>query len=112
MPRFLALYTGDPVTKTTSTPPDADTIARGQRAWGEWMAKHAGQVVDVGGPPGATKEVTARGISDISNTIAAYVIVDAEDHEAAAKMFLDHPHFTIFPGRGVEVMPLLPIPVT
>ena len=43
MPRFLALYTGDPVTKTTSTPPDADTIARGQRAWGEWMAKHAGQ---------------------------------------------------------------------
>jgi hypothetical protein len=25
-------------------------------------------------------------------------------------MFVGHPHFTIFPGDGVEVMEVLPIP--
>jgi len=25
-------------------------------------------------------------------------------------MFIDHPHFRIFPGLGVEVMPCLPVP--
>jgi hypothetical protein len=25
-------------------------------------------------------------------------------------MFEDHPHFSIFPGESVEIMPVLPIP--
>jgi hypothetical protein len=41
---------------------------------------------------------------------AAYTIVRAESQEAAVKMFLGHPHFTIFPGDGVEIMECLPIP--
>jgi len=28
-------------------------------------------------------------------------------HEAAAKLFQSHPHFTIFPGDAVEVMECL-----
>ena len=36
--------------------------------------------------------------------------VRADSHEAAAKLFENHPHFTIFPGESVEVMPVLPIP--
>jgi hypothetical protein len=31
-------------------------------------------------------------------------------HEAAAKLFENHPHFVIFPGESVEIMPVLPIP--
>ena len=42
--------------------------------------------------------------------VAAFVIVRAESHEAAAKLFQQHPHFTIFPGEAVEIMPILPIP--
>ena len=42
--------------------------------------------------------------------MAAFSIVQAESHEAAAKLFLNHPHFTIFPGDGVEIMECLPIP--
>ena len=38
------------------------------------------------------------------------MVVRAESHEAAAKLFENHPHFTIFPGEGVEIMPVLPIP--
>lgn len=40
----------------------------------------------------------------------AYMVVRADSHEAAAKLFERHPHFTIFPGESVEIMPVLPIP--
>lgn len=33
----------------------------------------------------------------------------AAKHEAAAKPFEKHPHFTISPGDSVEIMPALPI---
>ena len=70
----------------------------------------ASRVVETGGPLGKTKKVSSAGIADISNNLVGYVVVEADDHEAAARMFEGHPHFTIFPGDGVEVMPLLPIP--
>jgi hypothetical protein len=84
--------------------------ASGMRAWGEWMQTHAGAIVDQGGPLGKTKRAAAEGISDIKNNMAGYVIVQAESHEAAARMFANHPHFMIFPGDSVEIMECLPIP--
>jgi len=36
--------------------------------------------------------------------------VKADSHDAAAKLFEKHPHFTIFPGDSVEIMEILPIP--
>lgn len=107
MAKFLAVYTG---TAGARPNPDEATIAKGMQAWTDWMARHADHIVDTGGPVGKTKKVSSGGISDIQNNIAAYVIVEAADHEAAARMFEGHPHFSIFPGDGVEVMPLLPIP--
>jgi hypothetical protein len=106
MAKFMAVFTGKP----GASPPDADTIARGMQAWGAWMASHAGEITDTGGPLGATKKVSTAGITDVHNHMAAYVMVEAADHEAAARMFEGHPHFSIFPGDGVEVMPVLPIP--
>lgn len=106
MAKFMALYTG----QAGATRPDEATIARGSQAWGEWMARHSDRIVEAGGPLGKTKRVTTAGVTDVRNNIAAYVIVDAEDHEAAARMFENHPHFSIFPGDGVEIMPCLPIP--
>jgi hypothetical protein len=66
----------------------------------------------MGGPLGKTKKITERGIENVSNAMGAFVVVRAESHEAAAKLFDEHPHFTIFPGEAVEVMPVLPIPGT
>jgi hypothetical protein len=40
----------------------------------------------------------------------SYTVVRADSHEAAAKLFENHPHFTIFPGESVEIMPVLPMP--
>lgn len=107
MAKFMAIYTGQP---GAGAPPDEATIARGMQAWTAWMDRHAAQIVDAGGPLGATKRVTANGVADISNNVAAYIIVEAADHAAAARMFENHPHFSIFPGDGVEIMPCLPIP--
>jgi phosphoketolase len=106
MAKFMAIYTGQP----GATPPDAATVAKGGQAWGEWMARNAGRIVESGGPLGKTKKVSSAGIADTRNNIAAYVIVEADDHEAAARLFEGHPHFAIFPGDGVEVMPVMPIP--
>ncbi|MDQ0466126.1 hypothetical protein QO010_003919 [Caulobacter ginsengisoli] len=109
MKKFLALYTGS-ISDTQRAAPDEAMIAKGMAAWGAWMAEHAGAVVDSGGPLGKTKKASRDGISDIRNNAAGYVVVQAESHEAAVKMFEGHPHFTIFPGEGVEVMEVLPIP--
>lgn len=78
-------------------------------AWNAWAEKHAQAIVS-GGPLGKTKRISERGIEDISNEIGAFTVVRADSHEAAAKLFENHPHFTLFPGDAVEIMPVLPIP--
>ena len=75
-----------------------------------WVEKHQAAIAGMGGPFGKTKGVSAQGIEDVSNELGAFTVVRAESHEAAAKLFENHPHFTIFPGESVEVMPVLPIP--
>ena len=70
-------------------------------------AEHANAIGDQGTPIGKTKRIHRTGISNIKNAITGYVIVEAESHERAAKLFENHPHFTIFPGDAVEVMECL-----
>ena len=41
---------------------------------------------------------------DSKNDVTGYVVVRAESHEAAARLFEGHPHFTLFPGDSVEIM--------
>jgi hypothetical protein len=82
----------------------------GIAAWKAWVEKHHASLVEMGGPLGKTKRVGSGGIADISNDLGAFTVVRAESHEAAARMFENHPHFTIFPGEAVEIMPVMPIP--
>ena len=116
MKNFLAVYTGSAVSREKSNWDAMDATKRkereaaGMKGWGDWMAKYQSVVVTAGGPLGKTKRVSSQGISDIKNAMAGYVVVKAESHEAAAKMFVNHPHFAIFPGEAVEIMEVLPIP--
>ncbi len=82
----------------------------GMAAWKAWVDKHHAVIVEMGGPLGKTKKINERGIEDTSNEMGAFTVVRAESHEAAAKLFEKHPHFSIFPGDAVEIMPVLPIP--
>lgn len=108
MARFMAVYTGIP--DPNRPVPDGDVLAKGMAAWRAWAERYADRIVDGGGPLGKTKRVDAGGVADVSNNLAAYVVVEAESHEAAARMFENHPHFSIFPGDGVDIMPCLPVP--
>jgi hypothetical protein len=93
--------------------PEAERRAReqqGMAAWKAWAEKHEAAIVAMGGPLGKTKRVDSNGIADIANEMAAFTVVRAGSHEAAAKIFENHPHFTIFPGERVEIMPVLQIP--
>jgi hypothetical protein len=72
-----------------------------------WDEKHQEFIVYDGGPLGPTKRTSQDGVSDVVNELTVFVVVRAPSHEAAAKMFEGHPHFTIFPCDAVDVMPLL-----
>ncbi len=82
----------------------------GVAAWHAWAEKHKADIVTMGGPLGKTKKVSPDGVEDISNALGAFTVVRAASPEEAAKMFENHPHFAIFPGDSVEVMPVLSIP--
>jgi hypothetical protein len=113
---FLAVFLGSktsPRMKAWIALPEAERREKereGVAAWKMWMEKHHAAVVGAGGPLGKTKKITERGIDDVSNEMGAFTVVRAESHEASAKLFEKHPHFTIFPGESVEIMPVLPIP--
>ena len=92
---------------------DAEREAKAQQgmaAWHAWVDKHKDAIAAMGGPLGKTKRVDASGITDISNELGGFTVVRAASHEDAAKMFEGHPHFAIFPGERVEIMPVLPVP--
>ncbi|AWV04171.1 hypothetical protein DM992_28525 [Burkholderia sp. JP2-270] len=82
----------------------------GIAAWKAWVERHRDAVVELGGPLGKTKTVDAGGVKDTANGMGAFSVVRAASHDAAAAMFEGHPHFTIFPGEKIDVMPVLPIP--
>jgi hypothetical protein len=116
MKKFLAIYLGSAAAMEKSGWSTMDEAKRkkleasGMKAWGDWMSTHQAAIVEAGGPLGKTKRAATQGIADTKNSMAGYVLVQAESHEAAAKMFERHPHFTIFPGDSVEIMEVLPIP--
>jgi hypothetical protein len=116
MKNFLAIYIGTEAALERSQWTRMDEqkrqarSAQGFKAWMDWGETHSDAIVDQGAPLGKTKRAAPDGISDIKNVMAGYVIVRAESHEAAAKLFENHPHFTIFPGDSVEIMECLPLP--
>ncbi len=115
---FLALFLGSktsPRMTAWKSLSEAERHAKEQEgiaAWKAWAQKHQAAIVAMGGPLGKTKKVSPAGIEDVGNDIGGYTVVRADSHAAAAQLFEKHPHFTIFPGDSVEIMPVLPVPGT
>ena len=116
MKKFLAIYTGTEAALARKKWDELDEKKRqelvdaGMKAWMDWGTRNAAAIVDQGAPLGKTKRASPEGIANIKNHMTGYVIVQAESHEAAAKLFEKHAHFTIFPGESVEIMECLPLP--
>jgi hypothetical protein len=116
MKKFLAVYVGSPESAAykewVAMPADKrkERERSGMDAWMGWVKTHEASIVVEGGPLGKTKRTDKSGVSDATNMLCGYVVVEAGSHEAAARLFENHPHFSIFPGTSVEIMECLPIP--
>lgn len=116
MKKFLAIYIGTEAALEKAQWNQMEEAKRkareqqGMKAWMEWGVTHAAAILDQGSPLGKTKRASPEGVADIKNVMVGYVLVQAESHADAAKLFEDHPHFTIFPGDSVEIMECLPMP--
>ncbi len=116
MKKFLAVYVGtmdDEKFKAYMAMPEDDrkkTEAAGMDAWGKWAQTYKDSILDNGGPLGKTLRADMGGVSESRNALSGYCVVTAENHEQAAKMFENHPHFSIFPGTSIEIMPVLDMP--
>ena len=112
MKKFMVLYMADAAEfekmMKNSTP---ETQKKGMEAWMHWMNTHKGSMVDGGAPLGKTKRVDAKGAKDAKNGIGGYSIIQAETHDAAAKIFgKDHPHLQMMPGAWVDIVEIMPMP--
>jgi hypothetical protein len=113
---YLAVFTGNktsPRWRAWYAMSDAErdaTDVKGLAALKAWDEKHRDSIVYEGGPLGPTKRTSPDGVADVVNGLTVFVVVRAPSHEAAAKLFEGHPHFTIFPCDSVDVMPLLAPP--
>ncbi len=114
MKEFMAIYLGTPEKMGAWNSLDEQTRREreraGMEAWARWGEQNHAAIISHGAPLGKTKKIDPSGVSDVRNAMAAYTIVRAESHEAAAHLFEGHPHFSIFPGTSVEVMECLPLP--
>ena len=116
MKKFLAIYIGTDASLEKSAwnsltdSQRAEREAKGMQEWMSWGRAHEALIVDQGNPLGKTKRASPEGVTDIKNVMTGYVIVRAESHEAAARLFENHPHFTVFPGDSVEIMECMPLP--
>jgi hypothetical protein len=110
---YLAVFTSNkssPKWRAWYAMTDAEQKAKdevGLAALAAWDEQHKDSIVYEGGPLGPTKRTSETGVADAVNELTVFVVVRAPSHEAAAKLFEGHPHFTIFPCDSVDVMPLL-----
>jgi hypothetical protein len=111
MPRFVAVYTMKPEERAAfrarpkSEQEAIDKI--GLKAWEEWGKRNAAAIVATDVMVGRSRRITKSGIADAQNQIAGFLIVEAADIAAAVGLFQDHPHITVFPGDGIDVMPVV-----
>jgi hypothetical protein len=112
MPKFLVTYLAPAsvIEEWKKTDPEKRKAAEEKmRAdWVQWMAAHAKSFTDKGAGVGKTKKVTAGGTSETKNEIMLYGMIEAESHQAAAKMFEGHPHLGI-PKSSIEIMETQPL---
>lgn len=110
--KFLVLYKTPTsvLDKWMETDPEVrkEMESKMSKEWDAWRAQHADQLKETSGA-GKVKLVTNAGISDSRNDIMMFSIVEADSHEAAAKLFENHSHLQI-PEATIEVMTANPLP--
>lgn len=116
MALFLAVFVAEPGSAAMVQWAALDEAERtrrqqaGAQAWREWITKHGDAILQPGGPLGVTTRVSKAGAQAGHNPLSAFHLVSADSAQAATALFENHPHFNIFPGDAVEIMPILQPP--
>ena len=111
---YLAVFTSDKTSpkwrawRAMREAEQAETARLGVAAVADGAEAHRDSIVFQGGPLGPTKRIGDDGaVTDVVNLLTVFMVVRADSHEAAARLFEGHPHMNPFPCDGVEVMPVL-----
>lgn len=112
MPRFLVLYhssisAGEMMANTTPEQAEA-----GMEAWMGWAGRWASAVVDMGSPLDNGRRVVGQSVTAVPSGITGYSIVEADSADAAAEIFVDHPHFQTPAETSITVLECLDLPAS
>lgn len=109
MKKFLVLYRMDlaAMHKMMESMSKEDQ-AKSMGEWTTWMQANAAQFTDPGAPVGKNMQVTGAGVSQVSNDLAGYSVVQADSVEAATAFVATGPHMKM-PGATCDVMELMPM---
>lgn len=108
MPKFLCLQRKLPSPDSAnSAEPSPAQMADMYAQFNAWRERHAASLVDLGGKLGSGKVVSAESADgpfvEVKELVGGYMIVEAEDLEAAATIAGACPGL-VRPGSGVEVI--------
>ncbi|MCB1494902.1 MAG: hypothetical protein KDJ86_03875 [Bauldia sp.] len=109
MTKYIGLYMASDkqlAEWAASTPEDQ---AADMAEWKAWAEKEKAAIVELGTPLGKTLKVSVDGVAGMHNNIAGYTIVEADSHEAAARVFVSNP-FLKTSETWVEVMDCVSMP--
>jgi hypothetical protein len=109
MAKFMAFYMAPlaAIDQMMKMPPEA--MKESMAAWNTWFDAHKKDVAEMGAPLGKTKTVSGQSVADSRNEMTGYTIVEADSHDAAARMFVGHPHLEMN-GATIDVVEVTKMP--
>lgn len=92
MKQFLVLYNAPAELMEEWAQTSPEEQKKGMEEWVKWGDVHKADLVEFGNPVGKNKRITTDGVSDVSNEVGGYSIIQAESAEEAAQILSDNPH--------------------
>ena len=110
MKKFLVLYKASQSGFDQMKSATPEQQKAGLDMWMKWGQKAASSIVDMGAPLGKTLKVTKSGdVSESSNDLGGYSVLQADSKEELAKTLEGHPHF-MMPSGWIEIIEIMAIP--
>jgi len=110
MKKFLVLYKASQSGFEQMMKSTPEQQKKGMEGWMAWSQKAGKSIVDMGGPLGKSVRVAkGGGVSQVTNDLGGYSVMQAESKEALAAQMKEHPHF-MMPDSSIEIVELMPIP--
>ena len=104
MKKYLAIYYAPWEAMKQMATMTPEQMQAGMKPWNDWMEKHKTGLVGGGAPLMPANALSSEGKWSMSGKeVTGFSIVQAENADAAKKMFDGHPHLSWYPGCSVEI---------